>query len=86
MIHTFIIDKKVYNLTKDVENPKDCSICSAYINQDGDVFDDLYFYGFREYDLDRLHKSLSDKQRRGCNILIVQRFNDIQIRPLDIVR
>lgn len=86
MIHTFIIDNKVYRLTKDVKSPEDCSICSAYISQDGDVFDDLYFHGFRKYDLDKLHKSLSDKQRCGCNILIVQCFNDIQIRPLDIVR
>lgn len=86
MIHTFIIDNKVYRLTGDVKSPKDCSICSAYISQDGDVFDHLYFHGFREYDLDKLHKSLSDKQRHGCNILIVQCFKDIQIRPLDIVR
>ena len=86
MIHTFIIDNKVYRLKKDIENPEDCSICSAYISQDGDVFDNLYFYRFSKYYLDILHKSLSDKQKQGCNVLLVQYFQDIHIRPLDIVR
>ena len=86
MIHTFIIDNKVYRLKKDIENPEDCSICSAYISQDGDVFDNLYFHRFSKYYLDILHKSLSDKQKQGCNVLLVQYFQDIHIRPLDIVR
>ena len=86
MINTFIIDKKIYHLKEGVKNPSDCSICYAYISQEGDIFGDLYFHSFTKYDLDKLHKLLSDKQKQGCNVLLVQYFQDIHIRPLDIVR
>ena len=86
MIHTFIIDKKIYHLKEGVKNPSDCSICYAYISQEGDIFGDLYFHSFTKYDLDKLHKLLSDKKKEGCDVLLIQYFQDVRIRPLDIVR
>ena len=86
MIHTFIIDKKIYHLNEGVKNPSDCSICYAYISQEGDIFGDLYFHSFTKYDLDKLHKLLSDKKKEGCDVLLIQYFQDVRIRPLDIVR
>ncbi len=86
MIHTFIIDKKIYHLKEGVKNPSDCSICYAYISQEGDIFGDLYFHSFAKYDLDKLHKLLSDKKKEGCDVLLIQYFQDVRIRPLDIVR
>lgn len=86
MIDSFTIDGKRYVLQHDIVRPYDRAVCWAYVAADGEIFGDYYVTNWSCWELNRLHELFREMQGEGHEVVLLTTFQDVRIRPLDIVR
>lgn len=86
MIDSFTIDGKRYDLKHGIAHPVERFISWAYISEDDEVFGDYYVANWSNRELERLHELLRKTQSEGHEVVLLTTFQDVRIRPLDIVR
>ena len=86
MIDSFTIDGKRYTLQHGFNRPRDGAVCWAYVADDGEIFGDYYVTNWSCREFNRLHELFREMQSEGHEVVLLTTFQDVRIRPLDIVR
>ena len=86
MIDSFTIDGKRYARQHNIVRPYDRAVCWAYVADDGEIFGDYYVTNWSCRELNRLHELFREMQSEGHEVVLLTTFQDVRIRPLDIVR